>query len=165
MSNLLGWPREAHAHLPPAFDAERLVYDDYIYQASTFWTRSLWEAAGELNESYHYVLDWDWFVRASRICAFTPLPEYLSLYRFHSGHKTGSGAAERTREILDLVKRYASKDWAEAYQAFAARWPTLSARYATLRRLRLQRYRYWSFPMLRLKYGPKIPAILRQLGV
>ncbi len=109
--------------LPSEFDRERLTYFDYIEQASAFWTRRVWETVGELDESYHYALDWEWFLRAAKICDFTPLREYLSLYRLHPTHKTGSGGARRQQEILRIVERSARPDWVTAYHDVAAQMP------------------------------------------
>ncbi|OLP18793.1 hypothetical protein BST81_08620 [Leptolyngbya sp. 'hensonii'] len=105
-----------YAKLPEAFDPERLTYHDYIIQPSCFWTRPLWKLTGELNETYHYALDWDWFIRASRLGTFIPLPDYLSLYRIHSSHKTGTGGMARSLEVMRVVETHASEDWIITYR-------------------------------------------------
>jgi glycosyltransferase involved in cell wall biosynthesis len=100
------------AALPAAlFNASTLTYYDFIVQPSAFWTRRLWQLTGELNINYKYVLDWEWFIRASRITQFEYVPKFYSVYRYHSLHKTGSGSAERRKEILDIVKRFSSDYW------------------------------------------------------
>ena len=100
------------AALPASpFNASTLTYYDYVVQPSAFWTRKLWECVGELNTKYKYVLDWEWFIRASRIAQFEYVPKFYSVYRYHSLHKTGSGSAERRREVLDIVKRFSSDYW------------------------------------------------------
>lgn len=142
-----------HGVFPPDFDAERLTYYDYIDQPSTFWTRSLWETVGELNESYHYVLDWDWFIRASKIGKFIPLKEFLSIYRYHEEHKTGSGGAKRRKEILEVVEKYASPEWIAAYREVHAQFIPLKACLNRLLKLKLHRLRYLFYPQLYLKYG------------
>lgn len=107
---------QTYGYLPPNFDSERLTYADYIIQPSSFWSRSLWETVGELNESYNYVLDWEWFIRATKTCVFTPIQDYLSIYRLHENHKTGTGGLRRSQEILKIVEIYANEEWLEIYK-------------------------------------------------
>jgi len=111
-------------HAEP-FDRELLTTRDFIYQASAFWTRELWSRTGELNEAQHFTLDWDWWLRASAHGEFIPLDEVLSVYRFHDAHKTGSGVARRTQEIIALVEKYATPNWAAAFRAVEAKLGSL----------------------------------------
>ena len=97
------------------FDAFTLTYFDYIVQPSSFWTRKLWYSTGELDTSYKYVLDWEWFLRASKIAEFEYVPRFYSVYRYHPFHKTSNGAAERRKEICDIVKNFSSKYWLDLY--------------------------------------------------
>ncbi len=143
----------AQGRLPCEFERERLTYFDYIEQASTFWSRSLWESVGELNEAYHYVLDWDWFLRASRICNFTPLREHLSLYRLHPMHKTGSGGEHRQREIVRLIEQYARPDWVTAYHEVAANMPQCKQQFQRYSQRRLIWLHYLAYLPLYLKHG------------
>lgn len=106
---------------PEPFDRERLATCDFIYQASAFWTRELWKKTGELDESQHFALDWDWWLRASEHGEFIPLDEILSVYRFHDAHKTGSGSVRRTQETIALVEKYSTPEWAAAFRAVAAK--------------------------------------------
>src|SRR4029077_3422120 len=107
------------------FDRELLTTCDFVYQASAFWTRELWSRTGELNEAQHFTLDWDWWLRASAHGEFIPLDEVLSVYRFHDAHKTGSGVARRTQEIVALVEKYATPNWAAAFRAVEAKLGSL----------------------------------------
>lgn len=81
-------------------------YDFYI-QPSSFWTRKAWEKAGELDLEMHYCFDWEWFIRAEEKgvkSIFTN--KYLSAYRIHEAHKSGSGAGKRIEEIKKIYARY-----------------------------------------------------------
>jgi glycosyltransferase involved in cell wall biosynthesis len=80
---------------------------DYIIQPSSFWTRKCWEKVGELNSKMHYAFDWEWFLRAQREqVSFKPLTKYLSAYRFHELHKSGSNSSTRHSEITHIYKLY-----------------------------------------------------------
>lgn len=143
----------AYGILPPDFDAEKLTYQDYIIQPSTFWSRSLWKIVGEINESYNYVLDWDWFIRASQVCKFILYPNYLSIYRLHDAHKTGTGGDKRREEIIKIAEAYAPNEWVLAYRDVGQQITSLRAVLTRLVKLRLYRFRHLFYPNLYLKHG------------
>jgi hypothetical protein len=132
---------KAWAYWPEPFDAERLTHFDYLVQPASFWTRALWEATGELDEALHYGMDWDWYIRASRVAAFTPLPAYLAIYRLHDEHKTGTGGEKRARELVQIVETYGDAAWAAAFRDVCETGPALKRRLQRLSRLKLYRFR------------------------
>lgn len=97
------------------FEKFTLTYNAFIVQPSAFWTRKLWQCVGELNTNYEYVLDWDWFIRASEVVAFEYVPRFYSVYRLHPLHKSRIGGAKRRKEVLDIVKKHSSKYWENLY--------------------------------------------------
>lgn len=155
------------------FDPVLLTYRDYIVQPSAFWTRRLWEMAGPLDETLHYVLDWDFFIRASRLVAFRPMQDVLAIYRLHQAQKTGSGGDRRAREILGVVERYAPPDMISAYRDVYAHLPGLQRVTRFLQSLHLYRLerlilpRLWwrlAFPRLSLRHrGHRIQTVLSML--
>ena len=89
---------------------------DYIIQPSSFWNRKAWEIVGQLNDSLNYTFDWDWYIRAKRSgVKFIPIQDYLSIYRIHEEHKTGSGGGVRQSEIENIYKRYNENIMVEAF--------------------------------------------------
>jgi hypothetical protein len=161
--NFFEGQRRASVYLPPPYDAARLRHRLYINQPSSFWTRRLWEAAGGLDESLHYVLDWDWFVSASEVGEFVTLPEPLALYRFHAAHKTGSGGDRRAEEITALVARYAGPEWAAVYRDVQQRRADLWKWQGKLNRF--QRLLPLRFPGLYCRHGAeRIQTALNQFG-
>ena len=97
------------------FDPVRLTYSDFIAQPSAFWTRKLWIAATELNSDYHYVLDWEWFIRASKLTEFEYVSKLYSIYRFHDAHKSSTGGFARCEEIAAVVNQHAPAYWQQLY--------------------------------------------------
>jgi glycosyltransferase involved in cell wall biosynthesis len=94
-----------------------LSLTDYIIQPSSFWTRSAWETVGPLNDAMHYAFDWEWFLRAKTAgVAFTALDRYLSIYRIHRDHKTGTGGDKRRAEIRSVIARYKGARYGELYE-------------------------------------------------
>lgn len=81
---------------------------DYLIQPSTFWTRKAWQQTGALDDSFDFAFDWEWFIRAMTTgVAFLPDDKYLSVYRIHKDHKTGTGGERRRRELASIYSRYA----------------------------------------------------------
>ena len=144
---------------------EQLATRDLIYQPSAFWTRPLWEKTGELTERYHFVLDWEWWLRASAHGEFLKIDHLLSVYRFHPGHKSGSGSARRTEEILELVAKYGSASSAEAFRAVARRLDRFTA---TARRCAGRRGLWTLHRLAHLdlyaRYGEKVNEAYSQLS-
>ena len=167
-SVMLLFENENRCRVEPAkaFPRAALDVSSCIYQPGAFWTRALWEKAGELNPDYHFVLDWDWWLRASAYGDFIPLDECLAVYRFHAAHKTGSGSARRTEEILELVGKHAAPEWVAAFHAVA---PRLAGLHATWRHCVNRRGR-WTLHQLRhldlyARHGDKVNRAYSQLHV
>lgn len=167
-SCLLVWEGTEKARLaqaPVPFDRVALTTCDYIYQPSAFWTRELWTRTGELNDVLHFVMDWDWWLRASEYGEFIPTPQPLSYYRFHDAHKSSGGSPRRRKEILDLVERYATKEWSDAFRGVSERVDSLATSFKRFHGRPgyfLHRLRHLD---LFLKYGDKVETAFWQLHV
>jgi glycosyltransferase involved in cell wall biosynthesis len=89
---------------------------DYVIQPSSFWTKSTWEKAGIIDEAYTFAFDWDWFIKVKRAgVKFVPIKDYLSLYRIHEAHKSGSGGNKRALELAQVYKTYKSEKIGNAF--------------------------------------------------
>lgn len=108
------------------FDEFNLTYNDFISQPSAFWTRKLWQSTGELNLKYNYVLDWDWFIRASKIGKFDYVSKFYSIYRCHSLNKTNNGGLDRRKEIMEIVTKYSSEYWSKLYVEVERYYPKIA---------------------------------------
>lgn len=150
------------------FDAFKLTYLDFIVQPSTFWTRKLWEEVGELNLDYHYVLDWDWFIRASKVTEFEYVPKFYSIYRMHQQCKTGSGSPARKQEVTQIVNKYSSPYWINLYTEVESSYSEI---WQAIRRFRIP-VRFWHlilpllFPKIRrkLERPQHLSAVLAMYG-
>lgn len=111
----------------PEFDADRLRLETYIVQPSSFWKRTLWEAAGELDDTLHFAFDWEWFLRAAKQGRFLRTPRILSAYRFHATHKSHAGSTRRQAEILKVVERQNDSHVSRCYSLAVARESALRA--------------------------------------
>ena len=76
---------------------------NWIAQPSVFWSRSLWEQLGGLDESLNYIMDLDLFYRMFRIVEPIQIPDVLSEYCVHSGAKTSQFPHQVDAEYRDWI--------------------------------------------------------------
>ena len=76
------WLRMHH----PSF----LFITDYISQPATFWQASLLGELGYLDESLHYALDYEYFLRLNSKYPLVIVPDYLAAFRVHSQSKNAN---------------------------------------------------------------------------
>lgn len=78
----------------------------YIPQPSTFVKRDAWVAAGGLDESLHYAMDLDLWLRLSLQGPFVHVPELLSDFRLHADSKTVAHHVASRREAMQVRRRH-----------------------------------------------------------
>jgi hypothetical protein len=135
-----------------AFDASKLTYWDFIVQPSAFWTRKLWLETRDVDIRYNFVLDWDWFIRASRITDFEYVPRFYSIYRLHPFHKTHQGRGARREEVVDVVRKYSSDYWIKLYEEIHRSYGAISGSDLSLKEDRAPRERStpsWLTPQIK----------------
>jgi glycosyltransferase involved in cell wall biosynthesis len=67
-----------------------LFITDYISQPATFWRASLLNNLGYFDESLHYALDYEYFLRLNARYPLVFLPEYLAAFRVHQQSKNAN---------------------------------------------------------------------------
>jgi glycosyltransferase involved in cell wall biosynthesis len=154
--------RVVHA---PDWDRERLLVDCYLTQPSTFWNRALWEKTGEINDKLHFIMDWEYWVRASRHCAFEPLDEPLSVYRFHPAHKTSGRNRPRCAEVVALIEGHAPPEWAAAFRDVNEHLDSLVASWAKVHAGGRYGWHKFRHRDLYRRHGAKTDAAFWQLHV
>jgi glycosyltransferase involved in cell wall biosynthesis len=98
-----------------------LMLTDYVIQPSTFWTRKVWQQTGLLDESLDFGFDWEWVLRARKSgVTFLPEDRYLSVYRIHKDHKSGTGGEQRRKELAVIYGRYAGARFERLYSRCCA---------------------------------------------
>lgn len=113
---------------PREHDPEFLKIQDYILQPSSFWTAELWRKCGPLDAALSFGFDWDWFLRATKLTDFIRYDQIFSSYRLHAGHKSGSGGGKRRLELVEIVRRHARPELAEAYHFVNQHWDAVQKR-------------------------------------
>lgn len=125
-----------------AYSGEKLSIYDYIVQPSSFWTRATWEHVGPLDENLHYTLDWDWFQKAYQCgIKFNPINDYLSAYRIHPEHKTGTGGKDRVAEVDAFLKKWNSPELYDAILKYREKRNSIQHLSGLLVRFRMRKLR------------------------
>jgi len=104
---------EDGSHRPPhplrRWNWLRFVCGDYrhIQQESTFWRRSLWDAAGgRLDESLSLANDFELWLRFFRLASLHTVDEPLGCFRFRQGQRSAASYAEYERECALALQRF-----------------------------------------------------------
>jgi GT2 family glycosyltransferase len=94
------------AYVGPA-DLDRLVHEsDYIVQPAAFFRRSAFEAVGGLDESLHWGMDYDLWLKIARRYPIAYVPRKLARYRQTGENKTALGRFDRFEEIERIGQRH-----------------------------------------------------------
>lgn len=100
------------------FRLDRLAETCFICQPTVFIRRGVLEEVGLLDESLHYCLDWDLWIRIARRAPFVYVPGYLATTRLHTGAKTLRERAPVHAEGLTVLRRHFGRvttRWTYAY--------------------------------------------------
>lgn len=80
------------------------IADSMLPQPSTFWSRRAWDKVGEFNEKYHYVMDYDYWLRMSKYYKPHDLKAPLSGFRFQQDSKSQTSRVKLMAEGLIALK-------------------------------------------------------------
>jgi len=104
-------------HTEP-FSIKRLESYNFIYQPSVFIRKKVLDKIGLLDESLHYSMDLDLWIRVAKEFKIKYLPEFLSTYRLHGESKTISQGVAFNKEEMETFKRHFGKapiNWVYGY--------------------------------------------------
>lgn len=79
-----------------------------ITQNSIFFKKEVFNKVGYLDESVHYAMDRDLFIRISKIKTIPYIPETLGEFRLQDDAKTAKGSFYFAKELIKIRKRYGS---------------------------------------------------------
>ncbi len=83
-----------------------LEFGDFIVQPAAFFLRSAYDAVGGLDQSLHYCMDYDLWIKLGQRYAVQYLDAPLAQTRIYDTTKTSSGGLKRLIEIEAMVRRY-----------------------------------------------------------
>ena len=90
-----------------AFDFEKLVVEteDYIPQTSVFIRKGVLDKVGFLDETLHYVMDYDFWLRLGCHTTMQYVPVEMAWLRLHTGAKTVHGMQNFAREFSLIFEK------------------------------------------------------------
>ncbi len=112
----------------PKFDLWKLIYyGDYILQQSTVFRREVFNHIEMLNESMHWGMDWDLWIRIGKRFKVEYVPEYLGCIREYSEAKTSLGGTKRFKELVKLIRKHGAMRYPLSFinyarETYGRRW-------------------------------------------
>ena len=88
----------------------RLLIENFICQPAVFWRRSFGQRIGPLDESLHYAMDYDLWLRMGAVAEPLVLDRVLARFRHHDRAKTGPAPRGQFREQYAVACRYMRRD-------------------------------------------------------
>lgn len=88
------------------FSINQLLVDNNISQPATFWRRCVIDKVGYIDESYHYSMDQEYWVRLAMKYSLHVIKENLAMFRFVSGTKTASAGEKTLEESRKITQKY-----------------------------------------------------------
>lgn len=94
-------------------------FTNYILQQATFWRRRVRERVGDLDPSFHFAMDTEYWIRAASagLC-LRHLPEKLGKFRLIPGTKSLSSPTVFWEDYLEIFRRYRPGDSLGDYFGF-----------------------------------------------
>jgi glycosyltransferase involved in cell wall biosynthesis len=98
------------------FNLWRLIYyGDYILQQTVFMRRRIFDVIPMVDESLHYGMDWDLFIRIGKRFKVDYLPEYLGVLREYPQAKSFAGGVKRLEELTSIMRRHGKRRYPPAF--------------------------------------------------
>jgi len=86
------------------------VYSGLIPQQTVFFRRNIFDKVGYLDESYHFAMDYEYWLRIGRSCHIERVDKLLANFRFHSEAKTNfRNNLGFIKELVMARKHYSKK--------------------------------------------------------
>lgn len=93
---------------------------DFIVQPASFWRAEVWRECGELDESLHYNLDYEYWMRAAQRYPPRYIPVLFARERLYAQAKSFRGAVERLEEMEAVARWHGGNGLPRNYRAEAA---------------------------------------------
>lgn len=92
------------------YSFRRLLGMNFISQMSVFWRGRFATELGALDESLHYCMDYDLWLRMGKASEPLIIDKVLANFRYHAASKTGAVDPEEYREMHRVSCRYSGND-------------------------------------------------------
>jgi glycosyltransferase involved in cell wall biosynthesis len=88
----------------------KLLRENFIAQPAVFWRRQFGQSIGGLDESLHYTMDYDLWLRMGKRAEPAILDAVLAQFRLHPASKSGQVNREQFDEGYRVARRYFDGD-------------------------------------------------------
>jgi len=102
------WYKAILRNLP--FQNFLLGITNFIIQPATFWRRELMMEVGLFDENLKYCMDYDYWLRITKITKINMINSCVVNYRIHSNSNRGSSYKKLFVEDIQVVRKY-YKNW------------------------------------------------------
>ena len=92
------------------YSYKALLRENFISQPAVFWRRDFGRRVGPLDESLHWTMDYDLWLRMGREAPPLLLERVLAQFRLHAASKTGRVDRRQFDEQYAVACRYAGAD-------------------------------------------------------
>ncbi|MFO7614514.1 MAG: glycosyltransferase family 2 protein [Bacteroidales bacterium] len=89
-----------------SFSHQKLLRENFISQPAVFFRKDLFTEAGPLDLSLKYAIDYDLWLRFSRISPAHVIDHDLAAFRRHGASKSETGYEKQFREQYEVAGRY-----------------------------------------------------------
>ncbi|HAR62078.1 MAG: hypothetical protein DKM50_01915 [Candidatus Margulisiibacteriota bacterium] len=80
-----------------------------VLQPSTVFRKNVFDQVGSLNDKFHYTMDHEFFLRASKQFRFYTIDKDIAMFRRYPQSKTGSHEIRFVRELLKIKRQYGAR--------------------------------------------------------
>jgi glycosyltransferase involved in cell wall biosynthesis len=94
------------------YSYRKLLRENFIAQPAVFWRHEFGQGIGGLDESLHFTMDYDLWLRMGRVAPPRVIDRVLAQFRVHEQSKTGRINREQFDEGYRVACRYFSGDTA-----------------------------------------------------
>lgn len=104
----------------PTFETLLKKNSGVIPEPATFWKRDVVDKIGYFDESFHYTMDYEYWLRISKHFQFGFIDERLAAFRIHEASKSGSLIAHRFwREAIRAARMHGGSAWSGVSWTYA----------------------------------------------
>jgi glycosyltransferase involved in cell wall biosynthesis len=92
------------------YSYRKLLRENFIAQPAVFWRNDFGVEAGPLDESLHYTMDYDLWLRMGKLAEPLILDRVVAQFRIHQGSKSGKVNRRQFDEGYRVAGRYFGED-------------------------------------------------------
>jgi glycosyltransferase involved in cell wall biosynthesis len=93
------------------FSYSKLLSENFISQPATFWKREIHTQEGFFDESEHFCMDYEFWLRIGKNSPAGVINAYLANFRYYTNSKSGSVNKKQFQDELRIAKKYSRNNF------------------------------------------------------